>query len=502
MKDNFFKNSFILTLTNSTMGILKFVFSIILSRDLGAEGMGLYGLIMPIYDLFCCIVCGGLITAVSKEGAVYWDKKEYGNLNKSINICLFFDFIWSFFVAFLLFFSSSFISKYIIQDSRATFSLMIISPAIIFVALSSILKGYFYASSKVTTPAVIDIFEKTVRISAVIAIINILVLKDIQKTVTAVYAALSLGEIISFILLYISYKKQSSIYKSPPGFKSENKIQLFFNIFVVSFPLCVNAFLSTAIGTASTLIVPERLLHCGFSHAESLSMIGKFSSMAINIVLFPMVIITSMSIVLIPDLSQNLASRNFYSLEKRIKSVIKISLLLGISTMFICLSIPYNLGMLFYKRNDLSEYIKFSALSLPFLYVSATTFSILSGLGKQKQILINSIIVSVEELIIQYILTGIPKINIFGIGISLMITSITSIIINMKEILKKCYVHFSVYEIFIYFGIGFITYYLIIILNNTINFPNFILKNIFLIAFGFALYFYLNFLINKASILE
>ncbi|WP_158072864.1 oligosaccharide flippase family protein, partial [Clostridium haemolyticum] len=43
--NKFLKNSILLTLSNSTTGILKFVFSIILSRELGAEGMGLYALI-------------------------------------------------------------------------------------------------------------------------------------------------------------------------------------------------------------------------------------------------------------------------------------------------------------------------------------------------------------------------------------------------------------------------------------------------------------------------
>ena len=53
--DKFYKDSFILTLSNMVTGIIAFVFSLILSRELGAEGLGLYGLVMPIYGLLLCI---------------------------------------------------------------------------------------------------------------------------------------------------------------------------------------------------------------------------------------------------------------------------------------------------------------------------------------------------------------------------------------------------------------------------------------------------------------
>ncbi len=38
-----------LTASNLTTGLLGFIFSMYLSKVLGPEGMGLYGIIMPIY---------------------------------------------------------------------------------------------------------------------------------------------------------------------------------------------------------------------------------------------------------------------------------------------------------------------------------------------------------------------------------------------------------------------------------------------------------------------
>ncbi|AEB75498.1 stage V sporulation protein B [Clostridium botulinum] len=497
--DKFLKNSILLTLSNSTTGILKFVFSIILSRELGAEGMGLYALIMPIYDLFCCLVCGGMVTALSKQASSFYTKHDCKNLHKCIHVTIIFDLIWTIFIAVFVSLNSNYIGLKIIKDSRSIHSLILICIALIFVALSSIIKGYFYGISNVTTPSIIDIFEKFIRILVTILVIKLLPVKEIEYTVTAVYAALAAGEFVSFLLLYIFYRhsKTKDFSNHCKDYPMEASPQLLFDILFMAVPLCVNGFLTTAISTVSTLILPRRLLLAGFSHTTSLGMIGKFSGMALTIIFFPLVVITSMSIVLIPDIAETVERKDYMVLEERLKQVIKISFLIGISTLIICFSISTPLGKLLFARDDLGTYIKFAAISAPFTYVSSTTFSILNGLGKQGVLLRNSLIVAIEELVLLYVLTSIPSINILGYGLSLLITSITSLIMNMHEIKKKCYMEFSLGNIIIDILLSLLIYFIINIMNNIIPNTLFKLKISTIIILGFILFFSINFILDK-----
>ena len=126
IKDNFYRDSIILTVSNLTAGILRFMFSILLSKKLGAEGMGLYSLVMPIYDLFTCLICGGMVTAISKESSSYYGLGDYGNLDKSIHTALIFDFVWSVLITISVFIFAPFISTYIIKDPRTVYSLWVI----------------------------------------------------------------------------------------------------------------------------------------------------------------------------------------------------------------------------------------------------------------------------------------------------------------------------------------------------------------------------------------
>lgn len=489
IKDNFYRDSIILIVSNLVGGILRFMFSILLSKKLGAEGMGLYSLVMPIYDLFTCLICGGMVTAISKEASSYYGMNDYGNLNKSVHTTLVFDFAFSILIAFLVFLFSPFISTYIIKDQRTLYSLWVICPALIFVALSSIYKGYFYGISNVKVPAIIDIVEKTVRMAIILALINFFSLKNVTSTVTATYIALSIGELISVILLYIFYKKSKNKFKDFTK-RTEGRAQLLFNVLVISFPLCLNGFLTTAIHALSTLIVPRRLVQAGIEYTASLALIGKFSGMAMSIVFFPFIIVMSMATILTPDISKSISKKDYNSLENRVMEVIKISFLLGISTMIICLCIGDSLGKLFFDRYDLGIYIRLAALSAPFMYMSGATFGILNGLGKQKTLLINSVITSILQLILLYVLLGIPSINILGFGITLLITSIVSFILNIIAIKASCDIQFSSTEISIDICLSIFLYFILKILDNNIPNSIFITKNIVIIITGFSLLFF------------
>lgn len=497
-KDNFFRESLLLTASNLTTGILGFIFSIILSKELGPEGMGLYGLVMPIYNLFICLICGGMVTAISKVAAVYFSKRDFKNLNKSVETALNFDLIFALVISILFFIAAPFISSFLIKDARTIYPLKAVAPALIFVALSSILKGYFYGISKVKIPAFIDILEKAVRISIIVIIIGMLSNPSVANTVTVAYIALSVGELISFLLLYIYYRinKKNLLYSNH---KTEGRAQLMFDIFVVSLPLCLNGFLSTALNTVSTLIVPWRLVSTGIQYSDALSLIGKFSGMAMAIIFFPMIVVGSISTVLVPDLSQALDKKDFFALESRIYQVLRIALLLGLATLVISISIPNSLGKLFFGRSDLGDYIKFASLAAPIAYVSSTTFGILNGLGKQGKVLRNSLIVSVEEVLLLYIFTGIPSINIFGFGITLMITTATLLALNMHEIRKYCYITLPLSDLLMYILISILIYFIINIANNIIPNAIFTLKNTLIILFGFAFFFLSLSIINKES---
>jgi stage V sporulation protein B len=243
--------------------------------------------------------------------------------------------------------------------------------------------------------------------------------------------------------------------------------------------------------------VPRRLLSAGIEYSTALSMIGKFSGMAMAIIFFPLIVVNSMSTVLIPDLSQSLDKKDYFALENRITGVLKIAFVLGLSTLVICISIPDSLGNLFFNRNDLGDYIKFASLAAPITFTSATTFGILNGLGRQGIVLRNSIIVSLLEVICLYIFTGIQSINIFGFGITLLITTVILFALNLNEIKKHCYISVPKGEFLIYILLSILVYFIINIANRSIPDSIFTLKIILIISFSFISFLFTSVILSK-----
>lgn len=489
-KDNFLKNSFLLIVSNITTGILGFIFNIYLSKVLGAEGMGLYNLVMPIYNLFICLMTAGIVASISKITAVYAQKNEHNNIVKTIRVVSLFNISWAFLIGIIVFFSAPLIGKYGVNDIRTIDAIRVICPAMVCIAISNILKGYFYGTSKITVPAIIDIFEKAMRIVTVSLLIFLTNAQTLEGMVTLATIALCIGEFQSLFFLFIYYKY--SINKMPTSYeKPESRFQLLFDVVIISLPLLMNGFLTNILGTLSTLIVPRRLLASGFSYAEALSMIGRYNGMALSIITIPLIVVSTINTLLIPDLSQTLVLGKQYEASLRIKKVIKLAFLLGISTTIICNVIPDALGKMFYGRNDLGAYIRFASLTAPIFFPAITMFGILNGLNRQGIILRNSLIEAIIELICLYIFTAIPSINIFGYSLTMFIACTIGLILNMYEVNKHIELNLNKLNIVIYLLLGFLTFLIVNIFSKHI-FTNFLLINNFMvIGLVFLIFTYL-----------
>lgn len=489
-KDNFVKNSFLLTSANITTGVLGFIFSIYLSNLIGPEGMGLYSLVMPVYNLFICLMTAGIIAAISQITAGYEAVGDYTNTNRTIKLVSSFNIIWSVIIGVLVFLFAPYIAETFIKDPRVLDAIKVTCPAMVFIALSNILKGYFLGRSKITVPASIDILEKAMRIITLALLIAAFNASSIELMVTLAYVSLAIGEFQSLLLLFIYYKCEKK--KAPNSHHArESSTQLLFNVLIISLPLCINGFLGNLFSMLSTLLVPFRLVAAGFERSVALGMIGKFTGMAMTIVAFPMIIISSINQLLIPDLSYTLSKGNYYEATVRIRQVIKIAFLIGLGTMIICNLIPNQLGEMFYGRSDLGSYIRFCSFCAPISFPSITMYGILNGLNKQGIILRNSIICSIIEIILLFILLPIPSINILGYGIVMVISSSIGFIINLHEVRKHLDLQLNKTNIIIFILIAALIF-MILKISIGLIFPAYsIIKNIIIIAIVFGLIGYL-----------
>lgn len=445
-KLSFLQNTIVLVVSNLVTGSLSFLFSIILSREVGAQGVGLYQIIMPVYLLCICFSCGGSTTALSKIVAEQNSENNTSEVYRSISISIAFFSFWTILVSIFILLLSPFISASILKDARTYQSIIVFIPALVFVSIGSVLKGYFYGLQNSTFPALIDIIEKAIRIIILTVLVTGLKSFGLKYQIAGAVAAMTAGELTSCSLLYLFYKKSYLSVKRLTG-TPDNGLQIIVNVLKISLPLCLNGFISTVLGAFIAVMIPRRLQSAGFSAESSLALFGKLTGMGSNIVMFPSIIIGAISIMLVPVISEASAGKSMSNINGKIISTLKVTTAIAALSAGLFFSLPGDLGKLFYGRDDLGAIIFSLSFGLIFVYIESTLFGILNGLGRQSILLRNTIIMSAIDIVLLYILLGIPEINIYGYAVDFVVSPLAGCILNMTEIKRITDIHISKWQV-------------------------------------------------------
>lgn len=433
-KLNFIQGAFILTLTNLITGVLAFVFRILLSRSIGAEGMGVFQLVLPLYSLFITLVSGGVTTAISKLIAEQQTKSNFRNMHKIIVICVTLFGGWSIFMAALLAFNANFVAQYILKDLRTLYSIIILTPAIVFISMSAIVRGYFFGLQDVNPPAIIDVVEKIIRLGGLIITVKLMLPYGISYVCAGAMVAMTAGELMSFLLLWMIYLRKRPKYAGNKT--TDPTVGIIRGILSNAIPLSVSGALVTIMEMLCAIIVPAQLAVAGFEKHTALSLYGELTGMAMPLLSFPFIIIVSLSITLVPAITASYTSRNWGVLNKQCQDSIKIASILGFGSTALFLTFPTQLSDLFFKCPNAGNLLFWLAFGCTFEFIQFTLFAISNGLGLQSKVLGYSIINVVILVLCSYLLIRIPQINIYGYIIGFVASTFIIVIKNILDLKK------------------------------------------------------------------
>ena len=153
------------------------------------------------------------------------------------------------------------------------------------------------------------------------------------------------------------------------------------SLFAFSVPLTANRVLINFINSAEAILIPICLKSYGYANEDALSIFGILTGMAMPMILFPSVLTNSVSVMLLPSISQAKAQKNQLLIQRTIRRTIESCLVLGFaSTLFFLLT--YSLiGQYLFANTLAGLYIRTLSFICPFMFLSTTLNSILHGLG-------------------------------------------------------------------------------------------------------------------------
>lgn len=449
----FIKNTLVLTATALFLRFVGMIFKIWLSGRVGSEAIGLYQIIMSVYICAASFATSGLSTAVTRlvtdELAVSGGgvkKIVSGGVRLTIFAAL---------ICFLaLFFGANLISGYIIGDMRAALPIKILSVSLFFIGICSCFRGYFIARRKALGSSVSQITEQLVRIALTAA----LVLSADEINVVSATVAIVIGdtaaEIVASLLLFIMYRldvKGVSAVNSPTG-----EVKKLLNIAI---PITSGRYLSTFLRTAESTAVPRLLALSGLSSAAAISSFGMIKGMALPLILFPSAVLSTVSLLLIPEISEAKAKNNRILLRSTVFTVLKGTTLISIIVGFVFLFCGKALGTMLYHEGEVGRYICLLAPLTPLMYIDSIADGMLKGLDKQTALFRYSVADSGIRLILIFFILKPFGIDGF-IGI-MYFSNILTAVLHFRMLIKTADIKINAFSFLILpIFIGFAVCYL------------------------------------------
>lgn len=426
----------ILTLASFITRILGFIFRIYMSNIMGAEGVGLYQLIFPIYMMIWAASSAGISLAVSKKVAELSAKQLHRDGIRVLRAALVISLSISGILSLLVFMFSAPVATYFIHEPTTGLAIKYLCLCIPFMAASCCIKGYFQGKQQMSVPAVAQISEQVARMFVIYLFAGFFVPKGLEYACALGALGLCAGELVSFLFAYIMYRfKKSKLSLKPATLGYANILN---SLIMISLPITANRFLTSALSSIENILIPIQLQKFGLESSAALASYGMFSGMALPLLFFPSMITMSISVVLVPAISEAVAMRSERLLKLTISKSIQLASLIGIGASALFWTLGPEIGMACYKLKEVGELLKLLAVVCPFLYLQSILTGMLNGLGLQKLTFKGNVMASL--LCISSILFLVPRQGVRGFVIAILLQATFVTIYHLMHVLKNTHI--------------------------------------------------------------
>lgn len=368
----FLKGTLILTIAGLLSRFLGFFYKIFLAQALGAEGMGIYQLIFPVFSVCHALTASGMETAISRFTA--FARKE--EKDSWLYAGLFLSLLSSAAVGLLLWSKAAFIARYLLQEPRCEPLLQIMAAAVPLSAVHCCYAGACLGRKQTGLPAAAQLLEQLVRIGTVWLLCSIRIQQGGTVTPSLAVFGLLAGEAGSSLLM-LTFASGSREKPFRPG-NCRSRCR---SLLGMALPITGSRLSLTLLQSAEAVLIPFSLQKSGLSTADALSLYGILTGMALSFLMFPNAVTASISAMLLPVISEEQAKGNRKSISSAIEYTIQFGLTIGIFCMGVFLRFGNSLGTLLFHERLAGEFLVTLSWICPVLYLTGNLNSILHGLG-------------------------------------------------------------------------------------------------------------------------
>ena len=441
----FIKNALILTVTALVLRFIGILFRVWLADAIGAEGMGLYQVIFSVYVFVSTFATSGISTAVTR---IITERLSVGDTKGSrrvLRLSVFISLVLALVTSVIIIIFATPIAKYLVGDMRALPSIKILCLGLPFMGVCSCLRGYFLARRSTLPPSICQIAEQCVRMALIVFGIAKFGHLGLTYSAAAVLLSDGLSQAVSTVILYVIYKL--SIKKARHSSQTDLKRRAAAKeIGRIAIPISAGRYLHTGLRTAENLITPTCLLKYSASKSTALEQFGMIKGMALPLLLFPASLLSAISTLLVPEITECRADGNSYTVKAAVEKIFHITAVISFLIGGIFFTASYQIGQTIYKSEGVGYLIRALSPLIPFMYIDLIADGILKGLDKQAFLFKINLIDSAVRVILVVIF--VPKFGLTAFLGVMFFSNIFTGALSVAKIVKTVKLNFNMQKYF------------------------------------------------------
>lgn len=450
--ESFLKGAMFLTISSFIIKILGFIYVIPFVAMVGGDKYILFEYAYKPYAIFISLSTLGLPMAFSKLISKYREENKFEHIRKIIISGLMIMFCLGVVSFVIMYASSEKIAEFLVgggngtgnQINEVVFVLRMVSFALIIVPVLSLMRGVMQGYKIMKATAYSQMWEQAIRILIILLgtflIIRVFNKSEVLAVGVSTFAAFVSAFVAFIIMIYyfkkvdfgFSFKSKQTLKKGSFSYKEVYK-----EVLVYAIPFVFVGLSITLVQTIDTFSINKILMLKGFD-LGSAEIENSIVSLVQKLIVIPLSIGTSLSVALVPFITQSYKAGNFNEIREWITKSIVMNLFIVLPSMFgfLLLGAPI-FSMVFgteYAIKGGSTMVAYSFTPI-FYSMYSITAAILQGMNKTKVLMSSLIIGIVVKILVNY-----PAIIMFdaeGSAISTYFSFFIMAAIQMNAIKKE-----------------------------------------------------------------
>ena len=411
-----------LTMFSVLSQLLGFLYRVCLSRMVGAQVMGLYQLVMPVYSVLMSITAIGLTAAVSNFTSRYLALDNVRAVRQTVRSCMILLGCLMIPVAAVTAALYDPISVYLLGDARTQMGLLLLLPCVALTGVENLHKHFFYGSGQVRTPAVVELLEQVIRAGAVLGLLALFLPQNPERTVGLIVVGMILCEIFSSVTLVTFYRCRLG--RMGDGGAGEQPRRLYRRVAAIALPVGATALLGNLMGAVNAALIPQRLVAGGVRLEQAMSDFGVLCGMTMPMLSLPTVFLGALNLIMVPRVAGNCALGRTDRANWEVLRTLEMVSLIILPCMALMTVVGSDLGVLLFGESKAGQYIVPLGVATACSCFQAVLSGGLNAANHQGTAALIALICDVVQLVLTALLMGRPGGGMGGFVIGVVVSSV------------------------------------------------------------------------------